>query len=172
MGGGFGSELPVGVAVETKASENPYDPPTEVSAARNGSFSGSRGPLVCLAAALLVTLVFAAINAAEEELPSRFAIQVTLAAGISQLPGLILAVAALFSSKSGLRWLLFPAYFVAVTGLSMYTIYAFNGKVDAQDSAAHMHVIMFPIMHCFIAGFAYTLVAIPLLVDVLFGRRR
>ena len=39
------------------------------------------------------------------------------------------------------------AYVVCVTALLSYTNYALNGKADSLHSAAHMHVIMFPIFH-------------------------
>ncbi len=107
------------------------------------------------------TIFFATVNSLGEQLPTvSFTILASFASIISQLPGIALAIACYRHASGLVRVLLLPAFFVAVTGLLAYLAYAFNGKAESLDSAAHMHVIMFPILHCIIALIAYALFAI------------
>jgi len=40
------------------------------------------------------------------------------------------------------------AYLLVIFGLVAYTFYAFNGPAEnSSESAGHMHIIMFPILH-------------------------
>jgi len=48
-----------------------------------------------------------------------------------------------------------------------YAYYASNGKADSLHSAAHMHVIVFPMLH---ACFTFVLLIIAILVVTMRGR--
>ena len=121
-----------------------------------------------LLATLVATLVLASSNAIEEELPTRsFMFTVILAAGISHVPGMVLAIAIARCQKPSLRIivLLVPAYIVAVTGALAYLFYALNGKADSLN-AAHLHVIFFPVFHCFFAAVLYSIAGIVAFVGM------
>lgn len=140
----------------TSVKDSPYQAPTERSRLSERSQSTGNLPFVFLIAALATTLLFATINAIEESLPTHlFTLKVVLAAGISQLPGIILAAAHWHRPSRLMAAFLRPAYIVATTGVLAYAAYALNGRADSFNSAAHMHVIMFPILHCIFAIFLY-----------------
>jgi uncharacterized membrane protein YozB (DUF420 family) len=46
---------------------------------------------------------------------------------------------------------LIAAYVSAILGLLAYLHYATNGKSDSLNSAAHMHIIAFPVLHTFLS---------------------
>ena len=128
---------------------------------------GSPIHVAALGFAFLATLLFALVNSVGEQLPTlSFTLGATIAAVISQLPGIIVG----FLSSRGISKvtaaLLIPAYFIAATGLLAYLVYAFNGKADSLNSAAHMHVIMFPILHCVVAGVAYAFAVAVLIIAI------
>jgi hypothetical protein len=117
--------------------------------------------LILLAIAFAFTILFAAKNAVEEQLGSTsFVCKVVLAAVISQIPGMLIALTRTRTSGFWVRGLLVPAYMIAVTGVCAYAVYAFNGKADSLNSAAHMHVIFFPVMHCVFGVLAYLLTTV------------
>lgn len=143
-------------------NSNPYDSPTPArSVAATSSTDRNLVHVAVLGFIFLLTLLFAFINSIGEQLPSiSFALGATLASVISQLPG---GIVGFFSTRGYSRTIvvfLFPAYFVATTGMLAYLAYAFNGKADSLNSAAHMHVVMFPMFHCFVAVVSYVLAAV------------
>lgn len=146
----------------TSVNSNPYDSPTSTE----GVLAKPRGArnllhIVVLGFVFLLTLIFALVNSVGEQLPSlSFTLGVTVAATISQVPGILVGFLSSRATSRTITAFLFPAYLVAATGMLAYLNYAFNGKADSLDSAAHMHVIMFPILHCTIAVVAYLLTAL------------
>ena len=155
-------------------NSNPYNSPTPArSVAATPSSDRNLVHIAVLAFIFLFTLILALINSIGEQLPSiSFALVVTLASVISQLPGIIVGF---FSTRRNARTtivFLFPAYFIAATGMLAYLAYAFNGKADSLNSAAHMHVIMFPMLHCFIAVVSYILAAVAVGVISMIAPKR
>lgn len=117
--------------------------------------------LAVLVAALCTTVLFAIVNSIQEELPSMgFAIFVTLLAGLSQFPGILVAYVRWRRQSNTTAPFLFAAYAVATTGTLAYGYHAFNGKADSLNTAAHMHVIMFSILHCVLAMILYLVAGI------------
>lgn len=113
--------------------------------------------LVILAGALLLTLVFATINTIEEEhsLIDGGAFLI-LFAGVSQLPGIFIALWRWKRNSVSAFPMLYGAYLIALTGSAVYAVYAFNGgPADSINSASHLHVIFFPVLHCIFAVMVY-----------------
>lgn len=135
---------------------NPYRSPSH---AKNGANPATSRPisLVILACALLLTLVFATINTIEEEHPlAEGGAILILIACVSQLPGLLVALWRWKRNSVSAIPMLFGAYLIALTGSAVYAVYAFNGgPADSLNSAAHMHVIFFPVLHCIFAAVVY-----------------
>lgn len=134
---------------------NPYLPPGSTAADEESKRKHWRATysFIILSSVLCLTLAFALVNAIEEELGAlRFTAMVTLLAGISQLPGIAIATLrgsnGSWGKSSTSTALLTCAYVIAATGLAVYAVYAFDGKADSMNSAAHLHIFVFPIMHC------------------------
>jgi len=107
--------------------------------------------LVILLVINIATLVFAWVNNIEEELPDTVFFLETVAGAIT--PGII--AAAIFLVVSRFRRRIdyifgFVAYVISLFGMIVYAIYASNGKADSLNTAAHMHVIMFPMLLGFV----------------------
>jgi len=161
-------------------NENPYasNSPDESSqtvvspTGSPGDAAGAAFSFWILSSIFLVTLVFAAVNAIEESPQLNFVLLATVGAVASQIPGLILGWYRCRSSFWYARLMLIPAYCVAITGVLVYAIYAFNGRADSLNSAAHMHVIFFPVMHCILAAVGYLVFAVTLGLIFLVRRRR
>ncbi len=137
--------------------KNPYQSPTP-SQAIAAPHAAAKPPtsLAALAGGLLLTEAFALINALDEELPSwTFTLLVIAIAGVSQLPGLLIAYWRWKTRSVAAVPLLVGAYGIAVTGGMAYAAYALNGKADSLNSAAQMHVIAFPVLHCILAVLIY-----------------
>ena len=137
-------------------SENPYQPSATVDAeAGIGVHQGNPWHLRVLGLLCFATFILAAINGFEEELPIRFFALATCASVASQFPGLILALLQRRRATVSQAILLVGAYLVAITGTLAYAVYATNGKPDSLNSAAHMHVIAFPVFHFAMTTFVY-----------------
>lgn len=138
---------------------NPYQA-TSVADAKEASHATptrkTQGwPLWHLSVACVLTLLFATFNAWQEEHQGRGLVFLAGLSIVSQLPGLAVAQWFRLSSKSHVGVMLVAAYFVAATGLLVFGVYAFNGKADSMNSAAHMHVVAFPVFHIALALFVY-----------------
>lgn len=112
-----------------------------------------------LLALAVATWSVALINSMVQDLPDwTFRIKVTFLACLSQVPGLLLAY--LGPKRHGVRHILLAtAFFISVTALLAYGMYAASGPADSLNSASHMHVIVFPVTHCVVAVFLYGLAA-------------
>jgi hypothetical protein len=110
---------------------------------------------VILACGLLLTEVFATINTIEEDYPLDEGTFLILIAGVSQLPGLLIALWRWKKNSVAAIPMLFGAYIIALTGAAAYAAYAFDGQADSINSAAHLHVIAFPVLHCIFAVVVY-----------------
>jgi hypothetical protein len=117
-----------------------------------------RSHLMIFAALILAILACAAFNNFEEQLPSQAFFLGTVFGAITPS---VLAVAAFEVISRWRRRIDVPscvaAYLVCTTGLVAYAFYALNGKADSLHSAAHMHVIMFPMLHGALAIVALSL---------------
>ena len=131
----------------------------------NAASGGSPASAIVLTAMWLATGLFATINTVVEEYPllegGWFLVALALA---SQTPGLFIGLWGWRSSsrraKVSLLPLLIGAYVVAITGFLAYLGYAFDEKADSINSAAHMHVVAFPILHCIFAFLTYVVCGI------------
>jgi len=99
-----------------------------------------------------LTFACAAFNSFEEQLPSA-GFYISTIFGAVAAPLFAVWVVHLVRHKPIFTSGVFVsvAYIVCVTALLAYTHYAFNGKADSLHSAAHMHVIAFPIFHGFVS---------------------
>jgi len=52
------------------------------------------------------------------------------------------------------------AYFLVALGLLVYTVYALNGPADSLHSAAHMHIIIFPMIHITLTIFSLAIIEV------------
>lgn len=142
--------------------ENPYDA-SSVVVIRDPVPQPTRPTSLCiLSGLLLLTFLFALKNSLEEGFPfytKEMAMVVGLA-GLSQLPGILIALWRWKKEPRATMPLLLVAYFVAFTGWLAYFNFAFNGQADSINSAAHMHVFAFPILHCVIAVVLYAIAAV------------
>lgn len=128
--------------------------------------------LFILGGAFLLTLLFAFINTWEEEIPmlSQGGILLVLLAGLSQIPGVLLAFMRYKNNSTAMLPPLVAAFLIAGSGVLAYCGYALNGKADSIDTAAHLHVVAFPIMHCVFAFAVYLLSGIASML-IYFARR-
>ncbi len=98
------------------------------------------------------TLMFSAYNSYVEELPSLLFYFGTVIGAIAS--GIISSTIFVLISKRARRTN-YPfgvvAYVSTGLGTLAYLYYALNGKADSMHSAAHMHVVMFPLLHGFLA---------------------
>ncbi|TWT75797.1 hypothetical protein CA13_73700 [Planctomycetes bacterium CA13] len=106
--------------------------------------------------AFVLTFALGTFNAIDEQNGLRLTVIGSLGSVVSQLPGLMIAYVFYRRRSTALAPLLLASYFVALTGIAAYLNYATNGKSDSLNSAAHMHVVMFPMLHCFLAFAVYS----------------
>ncbi|MFK7821636.1 MAG: hypothetical protein AB8G99_23185 [Planctomycetaceae bacterium] len=156
------------------SEENPYEANSVVVVKDEGPVLRQPVSLWLFAVALTLTLVFAMKNALEEGFPwvSKETAFVVLFAGASQLPGLFVGYLRWKKTSRAIIPMLIVAYFVALTGLLTYMKFAFDGRADSINSAAHMHVFAFPIMHCILAACLYVVFGIFTAVTVAAVRLR
>ena len=107
-----------------------------------------RSHLTIFAVFILAILGCAAFNSYEEELSSHAFFLGTVFGAIAPS---VLAVAAFAIICHWRRRIdvsfCVAAYLVGSTGLLAYVFYALNGKADSLHSAAHVHVIAFPMLY-------------------------
>jgi len=138
---------------------NPYEPPPVKEPVRvDKSTRGGPASLVILTGVLLLTELFATINTIQEG--HRLLVSeggfLILIAGASQLPGLLIGVWRWRRNSRAVVPMLIGAYTIALTGAGVYALTAFQtAPADSMNSAAHMHVIAIPIMHCMLAVVVY-----------------
>lgn len=135
---------------------NPYQSPTSESQAVDRTRSRLNSWRILLAAWLLTEL-FAAKNSVDEgyALLTWSGMVVIIIAGLSQMPGVLIAVRYRNSQSVAILPLLVGSYVIAVTGWGVYAKYAFDGRADSINSAAHLHVVVFPVLHCVFALVVY-----------------
>lgn len=117
----------------------------------------SATPLLMLLFAWLFTLLLALLNTLQEGYPliGGGGWFLTLIAGISQLPGLAFAIWRWKTRSVAALPFLYGAFVVATTGMLAYVSYVAGGKADDIHTAAHLHVIAFPVLHSVFAGLVY-----------------
>lgn len=139
-------------------SSHPYEPPgTQKDDTPQSRFPTS---LAILGFAFAGTLVLGTVNAIDEDLPPRLFLIATSGSVVSQVPGLGIAYWRWKTGSIVPTVLLGVAYLVAVTGVLAYFNYATNGKADSLHSAAHLHIVLFPLTHCFLAVCAYAVLGL------------
>ncbi|WP_440904823.1 hypothetical protein ACMZOO_00910 [Catenovulum sp. SX2] len=101
---------------------------------------------------MLITAALAAFNAYEEQLGGVSTI------GTAVIYALIAGTFSVFAYFIVQRWLpkfskpyCITAYTSVFFGCIGFLYYASNGKADSLESAAHMHVIVFPMLHTMLA---------------------
>ncbi len=98
-----------------------------------------------------LTLLFAAYNSYEEKLPSlTFYFATVVAAVAAGSISSIIFIAISRRDKKINPFFAIVAYLSTLLGTVVYLYYALNGKADSLHSAAHMHVIVFPVSHGFL----------------------
>jgi uncharacterized protein with PQ loop repeat len=105
-----------------------------------------------LVSVILLTLCLASFNSYEEGVSGFVFFFVTV---IGVVVGSVICLLAYAQANKSLgeksTAYLIAAYASAIFGLLAYLHYATNGKSDSLDSAAHMHIIAFPILHIFLS---------------------
>jgi hypothetical protein len=105
-----------------------------------------------LVSVIFLTVCLASFNSYEEGISGFVFFIVTVVGAIVGSVICLLAYAQAnksFGEKSTAY--LIVAYASAIFGLLAYIHYATNGKSDSLNSAAHMHIIAFPILHTFLS---------------------
>lgn len=137
------------------ASSIEYDQPTN---AARGSTQNTPGSLYLLLLAMLLTAMLAAINSIQELHPLwPWGLWFAFLSVISQSPGLLVAIWYWKTRSVASAILLVAACLIAMSSITVYAIYVSRPEpADSINSAAHMHVIFFPVVHCFFALLIYT----------------
>jgi len=157
---------------------NPYRSPIGVrgsDAAAEGRLSAARNPLsLCVLVVLFnLTLVMALINLHQEAAGSeagsklRLIVANCMIAGfsaLSQVPGLFIAGFRWKGSSNSVLPMLYAAYVIALTGVAAFFGFVLQSEPsDSMNSASHMHIFFFPVIHL---GFAIVLYFIASLVSI------
>jgi len=125
-----------------------------------------------LIASVVLTLMFATRDLIEENSPffSGGSVLVLFLAVLSQLPGLAVSKWRFDGHRSAFHPMMLAAYAVAATGTAAWCKYAFDGQSDSMTSAAHMHILFFPFLHCIFAGILYVIaLVLTVLIGLVFG---
>lgn len=161
---------------------NPYEPAdafANVEIADSNTVLLIRKPLsvYLLVALLVLTIILAFINLVQEDAGSEVTgagvfINMMLAgfSGLSQMPGLGVAIWRWKGSSNLLLPLLVAAYVIALTGLVPFVIFHQTEPSDSVNSAAHMHVILFPIVHSVFGAVIYTVALLITLAIYFYSR--
>lgn len=141
---------------------NPYESPgvpTDKQIAAPGKPDVSRRPVsICLLLVLFSwTVLMAFINTVQEGSESGasqdfaaifFSVMLAGFSGLSQVPGLVIGMWRWEGSTNSVLPMLFASYIIALTGVAGFTVFAFQTEPsDSMNSAAHMHIFMFPLLH-------------------------
>jgi len=155
---------------ENEIMGNPYESP-DVPADKHPDVVGnpavSRRPLsFCLLLLLFTsTVVMAIINLIQEASGSGASQTVSSLvatcmiagfSGLSQVPGLVIAGWRWKGSSNSLLPMLFAAYIIALTGVGAFTVFVSQTEPsDSMNSAAHMHIFFFPVIHLVLSTVLY-----------------
>jgi len=142
--------------------KNPYESPsvpTDKQNAAPGKPDVSRRPVsLCFLLVLFSwTVLMAFINSVQEgsespgglELASiLFCVILAGFSGLSQVPGLVIGMWRWKGSRNSVLPMLLASYIIALTGVAGFTAFALQTEPsDSMNSAAHMHIFMFPLLH-------------------------
>lgn len=169
--------------------DNPYQTPgvdvkPRIVAGTNPKVVRKPLSLYLLSGAFLATGVMALVNLYQEdpagEVPSvRLLFINCLIAGfstLSQAPGLFVAAWRWKGSPNRVLPMLWAAYIVACTGVGAFALFVWQSEPsDSMNSAAHMHIFLFPAIHLVFAGAIYLvglLVTAAVVVYVRLAQRR
>lgn len=173
----LGFHPPLGL--ENRIMANPYESPNASAGeqADGGPSVIRRRPLsLCVLLMLFtVTVIMAVINliqegaASEDSISIRsifFTCMIAGFSGLSQVPGLLIG---------GWRWkgspncalpLLVASYVIAMTGVGGFALFVAQPEpADSMNSAAHMHIFLFPVLHL---GFSVCLYLVAFLFSMVF----
>ena len=146
---------------------NPYKPsgvptdqyPAESSSAVQGRVAVSRSAIsFCVLLVLFtLTVVMALINLVQEDSGSGASVSVSAVfatlmiagfSGLSQVPGLVIAGCRWKGISNSVLPMLFAAYIIALTGVGFFALFVSQTEPsDSMDSAGHMHILIFPVIH-------------------------
>ncbi|MGI9441658.1 MAG: hypothetical protein ACR2N1_04290 [Rubripirellula sp.] len=142
--------------------KNPYESPSVPADKQNpapGQAVVSRRPVsLCFLLVLFSwTVLMAFINLVQEDSESRGGLElasilfcVILAgfSGLSQVPGLVIGMWRWKGSRNSVLPMLLASYIIALTGVAGFTVFALQTEPsDSMNSAAHMHIFLFPLLH-------------------------
>ena len=128
--------------------------------------------LTALAIINSVTFALAWRNSTEEELPGFLFFIETVVGAIASgvIATIVFALVSRYQRKVNYVFGT-TAYMTSIFGLVVYAIYATNGKADSLHSAAHMHVIAFPMLHGFLTIIALGVASVISVILYLVFRR-
>jgi len=162
--------------------DNPYGSPEQSAAARKETGSGRKPISLCvLLLVLLTTVVLGTINVFQEDSnegarPGVSSIIMTnliigLLGGLSQVPGLLIAGWRWKSETHSMLPMLVVAYVIGITGVLGFAVFVSQtSPSDSMNSAAHMHIFFFPMLHCIFAAILYAVSFIGTIGMVLHAR--
>jgi hypothetical protein len=95
--------------------------------------------------------MFAWINNSEELLPTTMFFAQTILGALASGFGATLLFLIVSKIRRRTDYVFSTiAYCSSLFGMMAYAFYAYSGKADSMHSAAHMHVIVFPLLHGFL----------------------
>ena len=149
---------------------NPYESPSvpaDKQMGAPGKPGVSRRPVsICFLLVLFSwTVLMAFINSLQEDSESRggqdlgsifFSVILAGFSGLSQVPGLVIGTWRWKGSANSVLPMLFASFIIALTGVAGFTVFAFRTEPsDSMNSAAHMHIFMFPLLHFLFSTILY-----------------
>ncbi len=165
--------------------KNPYESPsvpTDKQNAAPGQAVVSRRPVsLCFLLVLFSwTVLMAFINLVQEDSESRGGLElasilfcVILAgfSGLSQVPGLVIGMWRWKGSRNSVLPMLLASYIIALTGVAGFTVFALQTEPsDSMNSAAHMHIFMFPLLHFVFSLIIYVVAFLLTIACVVYSR--
>ena len=151
---------------------NPYET-FENGSAGSESPTRRRKSLAVLVFLLLLTEILATVNTMQEGAGWRSSggVLFILIAGISQIPGLGVGIWRWRSSSRSVLPMLIASYVIATTGAALYAFAVSRVEPsDSVNSAAHMHLVLLPFLHCLFAVALYASALLTSLGIVLYTR--
>ncbi len=132
-----------------------------------GKVAATRSPrsLCVLLVLFTLTVVMAMINLVQEDSGSGASVSVSAVfatlmiagfSGLSQVPGLLIAGWRWKGSSNSVLPMLFAAYIIALTGVAFFALFVSQTEPsDSMNSAAHMHIFLFPAIHLLFSTVLY-----------------
>ena len=180
----FAAVLALNVCLSSKSRlmVNPYRSAEQSAPAREELASARKPVSLCVLLLLLITtVVLGTINVLQED-PNEGArpgvssitmtsLMIGFLSGLSQVPGLFIAGWRWRSKTHSMLPMLVVAYVIAFTGvLGFAGFVSQTSPSDSMNSAAHMHIFFFPMLHCIMAAILYAVSFMGTIGMVLYTR--